>query len=230
MSVAVLIPAYNEADTIAAVVKAAAQIKGVERVVVINDGSTDNTAELAVQAGALVLDMPANMGKGAALNKGWSSVQASIYLLLDGDLGDTARLGEQLLIPVISGQADMTIAHFAQEQGRGGGTMGFGVVRRFAAWAIKHYTGISLNSPLSGQRAVRREVLEAVGGFAPGFGVEIALTLQASWAGFRIQEVSLPMQHRATGRGISGFCHRGRQFVHIISTLRRCLKERSDVC
>ena len=65
MSVAVLIPAYNEADTIAAVVKAAAQIKGVERVVVINDGSTDNTAELAVQAGALVLDMPANMGKGS---------------------------------------------------------------------------------------------------------------------------------------------------------------------
>ena len=44
-------------------------------------------------------------------------MQASIYLLLDGDPGDTARLGEQLLIPVISGQADMTIAHFAQGAG-----------------------------------------------------------------------------------------------------------------
>lgn len=230
MNAAVLIPAYNEAETITATVKAAAQIPGVSQVVVINDGSTDDTGRLAEQAGARVVDMPTNMGKGAALNKGWHSVLAPFYLLLDGDLGETARLAYELLVPVFAGEADMTIAHFAAHQGHNEGTMGFGIVRRFAAWAIRRYGGIRLNSPLSGQRAVNRAVLETVGGFAPGFGVEIALTLQAAWAGFRIQEVPLAMQHRATGRGLDGFCHRGRQFVQIISTLRRCLKERSSVC
>lgn len=229
MKVVVLIPAYNEAASISQTVAAARQIQGVSRVIVINDGSTDATRRLAEDAGAEVLDMPGNSGKGAALTAGWRYAPGDIYLLLDGDLGETAKYGQLLLEPVYTGKADMTIARFGKDQG-GSGRMGFGLVRRFAVWAVKRYGGLSVSAPLSGQRAVRAAVLNATGGFAHGFGVELALTLKAAWAGFRIQEMNVPMRHRPTGRGVRGFLHRGRQFVHIISALRRCLKERSGVC
>ncbi|MGI6147817.1 MAG: glycosyltransferase family 2 protein [Limnochordia bacterium] len=230
MKVVVLIPAHNEAGLIGATVGAAREIPGVSQVIVINDGSTDNTAAIAAGAGAVVVDMPCNAGKGAALTAGWQHAPADVYLLLDGDLGRTAYFGRLLLEPIVMGSADMTIARFQARQAWRGGRMGFGLVRRFAVWVVKRYGGVELSSPLSGQRAVRAEVVQQAGGFAEGFGVEISLTLHAIWAGFRVQEVEVPMKHRPTGRGLKGFWHRGRQLLHIIRTLRRCLKERSQVC
>lgn len=230
MKVAVLIPAFNEGDTIHATVSAAWSVPNVTDVVVINDGSIDHTTGAAREAGAIVINLPHNMGKGAALNVGWKEVGADVYLLLDGDLGDSAVWAERLLAPVLAGQADMTIGRFGPQQGRGSGKMGFGFVRTFATWAIKRYSGKTIDAPLSGQRAIRAEVLKDIGGFAQGFGVEIALTIKAIWAGYQLMEVDVPMQHRPTGRGFRGFLHRGRQLVDIIRTLRRCLKERSSVC
>ena len=113
MQIAVLIPAHKEAERIQDTVRAARSINGVTRVVVIDDGSEDDTADLAEQAGAKVVRLIFNVGKGAALEAGASRVEdADVVLLLDADLGTTAEQGALLLAPVLAGEADMVVAKF----------------------------------------------------------------------------------------------------------------------
>ena len=81
--------------------------------------------------------------------------------------------------------------------------------------------GVAVAAPLSGQRAMRRDVLDAVGDLAGGFGVEVGLTIDAAQAGFRVMEVPVAMRHRETGRDVAGFLHRGRQLVHVARALAR---------
>ncbi|MGH8940672.1 MAG: glycosyltransferase family 2 protein, partial [Actinomycetes bacterium] len=80
---------------------------------------------------------------------------------------------------------------------------------------IRARAGLELTAPISGQRAMRVRVLEAVVPFGPGFGMETAMTIDAHRAGFRVVEVELPLEHRATGRTAAGFSHRGRQLADI---------------
>ncbi|MCC6443022.1 MAG: glycosyltransferase family 2 protein [Armatimonadetes bacterium] len=214
---AVLIPAYNEADRIAATVRAARSLPGAASILVIDDGSTDATAQAAQAAGAAVLRLPANRGKGAALNCGLEAADAPILLLLDADLGDSAREAARLLAPIRAGEADMTVATFPHAPHRGG----FGLVVRLARWGIHRRTGLWMEAPLSGQRALRREVMAAVGCFEERFGVEVALTLDAARKGFHIQEVETAMSHRLTGRSWRGLTHRARQFRDVARALAR---------
>jgi glycosyltransferase involved in cell wall biosynthesis len=108
--VVALIPAFNEEDTIAKTIAAVSGIPEVDEVLVVDDGSTDATSNAAEAAGARVLRMTPNAGKGAALNKGLDATDGEIVLMVDADLGDTAAQTSALLAPVLSGQADMTIA------------------------------------------------------------------------------------------------------------------------
>lgn len=224
LKIAVLIPAHNEARRIEATVRAALSIRGVQRVVVIDDASTDGTASLAENAGALVVRLDQNLGKGAALEAGASHVtDADVVLLLDGDLADTASQGELLLRPIHSGEADMSIASFPKPTGKAG----FGLVKGIARYGIARMGGGFLaEAPLSGQRALTRECLSAVRPFASGYGVEVALTVRALRRGMRLTEVPTTMGHAATGRDLSGFLHRGRQFLHVAGALIRLARER----
>ncbi len=226
MKVAALIPAYNEEGAIRETVAALLSCQQLNEIVVINDGSSDRTAEYVGEIqGVTLLDLPVNRGKGSALNAGWSKTEADVYLLLDGDLGQTAHYAANLLPPVLEDRADMTIARFGPRQGSGDKAMGFGCVRRFASFTVWLLTGVKPSSPLSGQRAIRKEVLDKLGGFLPGFGVEIGLTVGALHHGFRLQEIPLPMTHRAYGRGLTGMAHRGRQFVHVLRAFWACLQK-----
>jgi hypothetical protein len=97
-----------------------------------------------------------------------------------------------------------------------------GFVTRLARRGLYQRTGIEFAQPLSGQRAMKREVLDAIGGkFAPGFGVEIALTLDVSKNRFRIQEVETVFRHRVTGNDWHDILHRGKQFAHVALVLLR---------
>jgi hypothetical protein len=216
---AALIPAFNEADRIGDTVMAALRIPGVTSVVVIDDGSLDDTGAAALAAGAhQVVTLPTNQGKGAALNAGWRVTGDPILLLLDADLGSSAAEAALLLEPVCSGAADMCIARFPST-GRGGG---FGLAVGLARRGIKILTGAEMEAPLSGQRCLTRQLVETVGGFERGFGVETALTVRALQAGLRAVEVQTGMSHRVTGRDLSGMIHRARQFRDIAFTLARC--------
>lgn len=220
--ISVLIPAYNEEDTIAATVRAVWSVKMVRQVVVVDDGSLDATAAKAAEAGATVIRLPSNRGKGNALNEGIPQLREPIVALLDADLGESASQLELLARPVIAGEADMTIASFPRVR-KGGG---FGLVKGLARGGIYLLTGLWLQAPLSGQRVLRREVLEAVYPFAEGYGVEVAMTVKAARAGFRILEVPTTMSHRVTGKDWKGFKHRGKQFWHVLLTLLKVVSER----
>lgn len=216
MSVDILIPTFNEADrigrTIAAVRRA---VPG--RVVVSDDGSTDDTATAAREAGAdLVLVSSVNRGKGAALNDALAASAAPFVLMLDADLGETAAHVAPLVEAVREGRCDLAVAAFP----RTGRKSGVGFAQRLARRGIARRTGHTLVSPISGQRCIRREWLERLGGFAPGFQVEVALTLGVLRNGGTVLEIPLPLEHRKTGRTLAGFRHRGRQALEIWRALR----------
>lgn len=217
-TIAALIPAFNEEDLIGETVRAALQIPGVEEVVVVDDGSEDETPMVAYDAGARVLQLDSNKGKGAALNAGLLETRAGVLLLIDADLGASAVETGRLLEPIRAGQADMSIAAMKAPPGH---KAGFGLVMKLASWGIRKYGGVVVTAPISGQRALRRQVIEDIGGFERGFGVEVALTIDALRRGYRIVEVPLPLTHRLSGRTLRGFVHRGAQFVDIYRAIRR---------
>lgn len=207
-----IVPAHNEQDYVGATVRAVRSLPEVDEILVVDDGSTDLTGTRAAEAGARVLRLAANSGKGAALMAGVKAAQGDILLLLDADLGESAIEARHLLTPVLAGEADMTIATFPVIPGKG---RGLGLVVRLAQWGIRRATGQEMSAPLSGQRALRRGVWERIGGFAPGFGVEVGLTIDALRAGFRVVEVPTTMTHRVTGRDWKSIRHRARQFMAV---------------
>jgi glycosyltransferase involved in cell wall biosynthesis len=223
-----IVPARNEADRIAETVKHLYDIPGVERVMVVDDGSNDDTAEAAHAAGAVVLVRARNGGKGSALDTALAHLGSgaadgtaprserdgpggSILLLIDGDVGVTAAAAAPLVEAVAAGGADVAIGRLPRPAAGG-----FGLVKRLAAWFIRRASGFEATEPLSGQRAIRVEALQACRPFARGFGVETGMTIDAARLGFRIVEVDVEMAHRESGRDLRGFLHRGRQGLDIL--------------
>jgi glycosyltransferase involved in cell wall biosynthesis len=208
-SLAVVIAAYREADRIGPTVTAVRAAFPGALVVVADDGSDDGTAAAAEAAGADVVRLPRRAGKGGAASLAAEHALAArpqIVLLCDADLAASAARLRPLVETVEAGEADLAIAVFARRVGGG-----FGIAVGFAHWAIERLTGLDLRAPISGQRALRAEVLDVVTPFAPGFGMEIGMTVDAARAGYRIAEVEVDLEHRATGRTWRGFLHRFRQ-------------------
>ena len=208
----VLIPAFNEEAKIGQTVQASQRIPGVTQIIVVDDGSTDQTGREAEKAGATVIRSGKNRGKGGALNLGLKAASGDYLLLLDADLGATAQEGRKLLAMVAQGKADLAIGRLPT----GPKKSGFGFVLSFARKIVRRFTGLSLSAPLSGQRALNQKALKALGGrFAEGFGVEVAMIIDLARQGLVIKEVPVAMSHRKTRRNLAGFLHRGRQFLHI---------------
>lgn len=206
-----IVPAFERADTVGATVTALRTVPDVLDVIVVDDGSRDRTAAAAAAAGARVIELARNRGKAAAVAAGIAASGApDVYLLIDADLGDSAVLAADLLQPVALGEADMTIAVFDAAESQSG----FGLVKAFAARVLRSETGLELAEPLSGQRAVRGPLMRSLQ-LAPGFGLEIGLTLDAADRGARISEVEIGFSHRQTGRDLSGFAHRARIGRHV---------------
>lgn len=202
-----LIPARDEAGRVGETVTAARSLGGVSHVVVVDDGSADATAEEARAAGAHVLRTPRGRGKGEALEAALDRMDpAGAYLLLDADLGPTAAEGKRLL-EELDRSADLAIGVLPRDPRHGG----FRLVKRLSAGVIRGLSGFRATEPMSGQRAITREALEAVRPLARGFGVETAMTVDAVRLGFRVVEVPVRMRHRPTARDLRGFLHRGRQ-------------------
>jgi hypothetical protein len=129
-----------------------------------------------------------------------------LVLVCDGDLGGSAAGLDRLVDAVADGSCDLAVAAFSKRVGGG-----FGVALGFARWAIRRRCGFDAEAPISGQRAMRGEVLRATMPFAAGFGMEIGITVDAVRAGYRVREIELDLGHRTTGRTLGGFLHRGRQ-------------------
>lgn len=225
--VAVVIPAKNERERIAATVAAAVSLPAVDLVIVVDDGSTDDTVRLAADAGAVVLSHPRNRGKAAAMETGAGAVAAieardadgrspRALLFLDADLGDTAAATAPLTGPVLAGTADMTIAVLPPQASPGGGR---GLVVDLSRMGIERATGWTPTQPLSGQRCLTRAAFEAALPLATGWGVETGLTIDLLRGGYRVVEVEVPLQHRVSGTDWKAQVHRGRQYLGVLRAL-----------
>jgi Glycosyl transferase family 2 len=172
-------------------------------IVVADDGSRDATAAVAEDAGARVVRLP-RRGKGQALTLVERDAEPGPLLLCDADLrGD--------LSPLATSDADLTIAVFVRRQGGG-----FGIAKRTAGRVIERLTGFRAEEPLSGQRFLTERARAACFPVAAGFGVETRLTIDALRAGLTVREAAVELEHRATGRNLGGFLHRGRQLRDIL--------------
>jgi glycosyltransferase involved in cell wall biosynthesis len=223
MMISVVIPAYNEAKRIASTVLALTQVSSeVDEVIVVDDCSSDDTLEKAHAAGALVIPVPRRAGKGAALMQGTLKCKGDIVVFLDADIGETASEIRKLIEPIANGTADMTIARFPELPHVR--RKGLGLVKSTAYWGVRQLCKSELGSILSGQRASRRSTFLRLMPFAPGFGVEVGLTIDALRQGLRILEVDCEMAHRVTGWNLAGFSHRTRQFYWIARAIAtRCV-------
>ena len=173
--------------------------------IVADDGSRDGTAERAEAAGATVLRLP-RRGKGQALSAAERAAPPGALLLVDADVR-----GDLTPLCVESTQADLRVARFARREGGG-----FGIAKRIARALIALRSGFVAAEPLSGQRALDARARAAVFPLAPGFGAETRMTIDAVRAGIAVREIEVDVTHRATGRDVRGFVHRGRQLAHLL--------------
>ena len=220
--VRVIVTAYNEAERLQATLAGLALAFPGAPVWVGDDGSTDATPALARAAGARVVRSERVIGKGGAATqaardalKDARDARAdplkSIFILCDGDLAESAAELGPLAAAIARGEADLAVAAFATRMGGG-----VGLAVAFARWAIRRRCGLRTDAPISGQRALRADVLAEVLPFAAGYGMEMGMTIDAVRAGRRVIEIELDLAHRATGRSAAGFAHRGRQLVEFL--------------
>jgi glucosyl-3-phosphoglycerate synthase len=221
LSTAAVIPARDEAATLAETLHGLQDIVSLSRIIVVDDGSRDATAEIARKLGAEVLTAShpgKGSGKGHALRLGLVHARQhnpEALLLSDADLGTSVvRLAD--LLGALEGDRPVVVAVFPPATAPGG----FGLVKTFSRRAILHRTGYAPSEPLSGQRALLPSALAALPGIAPGFGAEVGMTLDLLSAGIKPLEVPLPLTHRPTGRNLSGFIHRARQGFDVVHALR----------
>lgn len=211
-----LVAAKDAAATVGPTVAALRGLAEVDDVLVVDDGSTDGTAEAARDAGAWVLQLDRNRGKGGAVAAGVQATpETDVYVLVDADVGATAAAIGDLMPPVVAGTADMAVGVLPSAGGKGG----LGLVRALAAAGIRRATGgFVAQAPLSGQRVVRGPLLRSLA-LASRFGLETALTIDVVRAGATVVEIPVDMDHRHTGRGLPGFVHRARQGADVVRAL-----------
>jgi glycosyltransferase involved in cell wall biosynthesis len=217
---AVIVAARNEADRIGLTLTALRRAFPNASLWVADDASEDGTAEAAMASGAQVVSRGRPHGKGANVTAAAEAVLSdpplpAIVLLCDGDLAATAAQLVPLVEAVERSECELAVAAFTRRVGGG-----FGFAVGFAGWAIERLCGFRPRAPISGQRALSVEALRATLPFADGYGMELGMTVDAVRAGRRLREYELDLQHRATGRSLAGFLHRGRQLVDFISAYR----------
>ncbi|MCG0275030.1 MAG: glycosyltransferase family 2 protein [Thermosediminibacteraceae bacterium] len=174
MPVAAIIPAYNEEKTVGNILKLLKSIESIDEIILVSDGSTDNTANIGRSYGVKVIELPQNRGKVGAVMCGVKSTDADVILLLDADLVGLKREHVcELLKPVLEEGAEMTVGVF--KNGRGATDL----AQKIAPF-------------LSGQRAIRRWVFEKLESYnIKDYGLEIALTILANKENLKIKTVIL---------------------------------------
>lgn len=221
--VAAVIPAKDESERIADTVRAARAIPHVDLVLVVDDGSEDDTGAQARSAGAVVVRHATNRGKASAMETGASVVAMRdeedglprMLLFLDADLGATAVNAAPLVPPVWAGRADMSIAVLPKQAGAGGR----GIVTGFSRRSIQRFTGWAPAQPLSGQRCITRSAFEAALPLARGWGVETAMTIDVLLRGYAVVEVPCDLRHRPSGNDLAGQLHRAAQLRDVMAAV-----------
>jgi glycosyltransferase involved in cell wall biosynthesis len=189
MLIAAVIPAYNEEKTISNVISVLKETEIIDQIIVVSDGSSDRTTDIAIDSEVQVIVLERNMGKGSAMKHGLDATTAAdIILFLDADLiGLRTEHISALLLPLLEDRADMTVGIF------GKGRLATDFAHKIAPF-------------LSGQRAVKREIIDKIPDLdSTGFGVEMVLTKHMTNNNFRVKEVCLSNLTHVTKEEKIGF-------------------------
>lgn len=200
MKTAVLIPCYNEESTIAKVINDfKKQIPSAE-IYVYDNNSTDNTAEIANRAGAIVRFEP-RKGKGNVVRSMFQDIDADVYLMVDGDDTYPAQSAQSLIDPIINMKADMVIGDrlsgntYQKENKRLFHSFG----NRLVVFFINLLFKSSLHDVMSGYRSFSRFFVKTTSVLSAGFEIETEIALHALDKRFLIQEVPIVYRDRIKG-------------------------------
>jgi glycosyltransferase involved in cell wall biosynthesis len=192
MKIAVLVPCFNEEVTVAQVVRDFKAALPQAEIVVFDNNSTERTAERAREAGALVY-VERRQGKGFVVLRMFETIEADIYVMVDGDNTYPAAAARRLIEPIIDGRADMVVG----SRLHAGSKSEFRWLNRlgnyFFAGLFRLIFGAGLTDILSGYRAFNRRFVEDVPLFGGGFEIEAELTVKALQRGYRIEEVPVDL-------------------------------------
>lgn len=225
--VAVIIPAKDEEERIASTIRACRGIPNVDLIIVVDDGSTDDTQHVARSAGAVVVRHSVNRGKASAMETGAKvafmrddpDTQGRLLLFIDADLGDSAVECAPLVETVANTDVDCAIAFFPPQKNAGG----HGIVTGFARKSIYKATGWSPRQPLSGQRCLTKKAMQDAMPLATDWGVETGMTIDLLVKGYTLREVPCNLTHRVSKNDFAGYLHRAKQYkgVWLAVMLRR---------
>ena len=182
--VSVIIPAYNEEDTVAKVVEVVRNVSFVDEIIVVNDGSSDKTEEEAIKAGAIVINHETNKGKGEALYTGYKQAECDVIAFIDADIYNlTSKKVESMIMPILLGDAEITKTKFSRVSGR---------VTELTAKPLLNFffPEISFEQPLSGQFAARKSTLRKIN-FEKDYGVDVGIVIDADVLGISIMEIDI---------------------------------------
>jgi hypothetical protein len=198
MKIAVIIPCLNEASAIGSVLDEFRAALPDAELVVVDNGSTDGTAERAARGGATVL-VERRRGKGNAVRLAFRRVDADAYLLVDGDGTYAAADAERLLAPIRTGEADVVVGGRLDP----GTRSHFRALNRLGNRLLLRTTnvlfGANVSDLLTGYRAMTREFVKTAPVLSTGFELETELTVLALERGFRTIEVPVQLGPRAEG-------------------------------
>jgi len=227
--ISVIIPALNEEEPIAAVVRECLATGVPSEVIVVDNGSSDRTAERAKTAGARVVSEPTpGYGRACAAGVRALSSDCDIVIFLDGDGSDCPEFMPQLVDPIRRGEQDFVIGSRTRGE-RERGSMNFQQVfaGRVAGWLLRLLYGVSY-SDMCPFRAIRRDALDRLGMKEQTYGWNLEMQMRAARVPLRVLEI--PVNHRCRAGGeskVSGTL-RG-TFVagsRIVATLFRVAMER----
>lgn len=183
LSVSVIIPAYNEEETIGHVIKTVRKRKEIDEIIIIDDGSTDATEKIARECGATVIATGENRGKGYAMQLGASRATGDILLFLDADLKNMDSGKIKNLIEPFKHMADFVKTRFDRDAGR--------VTLLTAKPLLEHLfpeVAQGFEQPLSGQIGIRRGLLEKMT-LESDYGVDVGILIDAVMMHAKIEEV-----------------------------------------
>jgi glycosyltransferase involved in cell wall biosynthesis len=195
---AVLIPCLNEETTIAGVVAEFRAALPLSEIYVFDNDSSDRSLTRAQHASAHVLREP-RQGKGHVIRSMFRTVDADVYVLVDGDSTYPAAAAQSLIEPILQGQADMVIGSRLHPDARSEFDLVHRWGNRLFVLLLRVLFGISLTDVLSGYRAFTRAVVQEVRLTSDRFEIDTELTIKASRAGFRVAEAPVNLRRRPPG-------------------------------
>ncbi len=198
VDIVVVIPCYNEEKTIAKVIKDFRRELQEARIVVIDNNSSDNTRQKALNAGAEVF-FEKKQGKGYAVQKSFDIFNEDIFVLVDGD--DTYFAGDvkKILQPILDQRADMVVGNRMHKENLNAFSTRHWYGNKFLNHVLNFFFHTHINDMQSGLRVMSKDFISSTALLAGGFSIEPELTIQAIEKGMIIKEIPIILHKRPDG-------------------------------